>query len=130
MCLNKVTRIGGRTINRPKFGYKIVGKRKDGTFETWDCSCRAGESHYPLNKWETDKSTGDIGYPASMYPTGFHLYATRTHAVRYVKDHPFHQPRLVAIKCEFSKVVAEGLQNDRRVIIARKIKNLGELRVK
>jgi len=134
MCLTRLLPIPEQTED-PQIGYKLVERREDGEYATWDCAVAKGVIHYPLNVWETDPTPPNKRLPGfhESYPIGFHL-AVDPQPIRdwivlnrhfYVEDEP--NISLVLIKCEFKEVVAYGEDNFGKVFVARQIKNLGEV---
>lgn len=68
-------------------------------------------TRFPIGKWLEDKKKKPISGPAGMqYPTGFHIYLARPGPLTGITR-----------KVLFDNVVAQGKQDGKRVVVAKRI---------
>jgi hypothetical protein len=132
MCLNTVSRICNP---EPK---EIVGyKYFDMNGSDIRSPMMGSDNLYKLGKWIDDASeslidsdeenqvltgvkadgTLKFNYNNKQYPSGFHILRTKKDARKYVAASELGDWRLFKVK--YKNVVAEGLDNGARVVIAR-----------
>ncbi len=119
MCLDTVDK------EKPKKGKRIAYK----IFFRWTEGL-VGPSRYTRFRtkvWNKDSSNRDLtaSYPLGiMYKTGYHCVTTRDEARRYNKC----AYRGLVYKVEVDDVVATGMQDNFRCLVARKLRILERVR--
>lgn len=118
MCLSTVTKIYKNPDNpRKNMGYVILRKGKKGFFP-WVINIRKA---YKIGEWRDSNRTKrclDSDYKTE-YELGFHIWKTLKAATAWSVGNDDDE---VIAKVEFKDVVALGIQNHNKVIVARKRK--------
>lgn len=127
MCLTAVDK---KPMKISGIGYKLA-EMKNGKFLSCDYVDKIGLIEYPLNTWIADNEDYSIKARSGQpYRTGFHVSLSED-PIKYLKKRNSTRiDNIVAIKCQFRKVVASDTESSDPygpVVVAREIMNLGKI---
>jgi len=119
MCLTKITSLEKKNFPPKKYGvgYKVVVISSN--YKKFQFLWFRKEK--PFNKWivcykrPTTKITADDG---KQYPAGFHIFKEKKDAIRYLEPYIDND---IVVKVYYRRVVAEGYQEDKGCVVAKKM---------
>jgi len=119
MCLTKLLPDHHKTDG---VGYKVVCFGDGGIPETFFWNVR--HTLFPINEWVEDTGYGILlADDDSNYGTGFHIFESYEDAYTFMKAFCRNSiKKYHVVKVEYKDVVCVGLQKQRKVIVARKVK--------
>jgi len=126
MCLDKL----GEFRTRRK-GYQVFEVKNGGIVPLYAAkvyaSWRRGNVYVPIRVWEDDQRDGVVfAFGAPTYHTGFHIYTRKDAAVALARDTAAGCRIATEVRVvEFDEVVAKGVWNGDRVVVARR-RRVGE----
>ncbi len=114
MCLGSVTSVKSEKLPKDEYhiGWKAININKDNnTFRSafnWNRS---------LNKWLRCRLplSNVLGIGRDMYPTGFHIFTTREGARNWGYG------KQAIVKVHYRRVVARGMQDNYKCVIAKEM---------
>lgn len=126
MCLNKLDE---KARKRGGFGFKLLKRDLDGEI----CTHIQKNVPLPVGKRVADPNASETRYtetfgraPTQAYPTGFHIFSTLKDLRRWQAHMGWRN--LPVFRVQFKDVVASGFQQKCRVIVARKVKVIEEVK--